>query len=65
MTRQLTLLKVNLLPHTYMRESHERIQLDYNAILKQAGKRYSGSHYVTRVFVLGNPGAGKSSFVES
>ena len=30
-----------------------------------AKNRYSGSEHITRIFVIGNPGAGKSSLIES
>ena len=35
----------------------------YDNIQKHAKKRYSSSEHITRIFVLGNPGAGKSSFI--
>ena len=35
----------------------------YGNIQKHAKKRYSSSEHITRIFVLGNPGAGKSSFI--
>ena len=37
----------------------------YDTIHKLAIKRYSGSEHITRIFVLGHPGAGKSSFIAS
>lgn len=36
----------------------------YDPILKIAKKQHSKSHHVARIFVLGNQGVGKSSFVE-
>ena len=35
----------------------------YDNILKHAKKTYSSLEHITRIFVLGNPGAGKSSFI--
>ena len=35
----------------------------YDNILKNAKKRYSSLEHITRIFVLGNTGAGKSSFI--
>ena len=37
----------------------------YDIIIKQAKKKYSNAERITRVFMIGNPGAGKSSFVEA
>ena len=45
----------------YLKEHRHEI----SSIYTHAKKRYSGSHRITRVFVLGYPGAGKSSFVEA
>ena len=49
----------------YLLKNHCKLQLDYNAMLGLVKSRYSGEYPVTRLFVLGNPGAGKSSLVES
>ena len=49
----------------YLLQNHRELQVDYNAMLKLAKTRLSGEYPVTRLFVLGNPGAGKSSLVES
>ena len=46
----------------YIKENRSQLQV---TVLEHAKKRYSGSHRITRVFVLGYPGAGKSSFVEA
>ena len=37
----------------------------YDTIQKHAKNKYSGPEHITRIFVLGNPGAGKSSFIAS
>ena len=39
--------------------------VDYDSILEHAKKRYNTSEHITRVFVLGNTGVGKSSFIAS
>ena len=49
----------------YLLKNHRKLQFNYNAMLGLAKSRYSGEYPVTRLFVLGNPGAGKSSLVES
>ena len=42
-----------------------RIQAEYEAMLVHAKEVYSGEHHIIRLYVVGNPGAGKSSLVES
>ena len=49
----------------YLAKNRHKLLVDYNDVLALAKKRYSGDYPVTRFFVLGNPGAGKSSLVES
>ena len=49
----------------HLREHSNKLQIDYNAVLELARKHYSGAKEITRMFVLGNPGAGKSSLVEA
>ena len=49
----------------YMKDNHNKIQIDYNSLLWLAKKMYSSSLSTNRLFVLGNPGAGKSSLVEA
>ena len=49
----------------YLLKNHRKLQFNYNAMLGLAKSRYSGEYPVTRLFVLGNPGAGKSTLVES
>lgn len=39
--------------------------VDYDAIQKLAKKRYSSAQPIARIFVIGNSGSGKSSFVEA
>ena len=49
----------------YLLKNHHKHQAGYHHELGLARTRYSGEYPVTRLFVLGNPGAGKSSLVES
>ena len=39
--------------------------VDYDMLQKHAKNKYSGSEHITRIFVIENPGAGKSSLIES
>ena len=43
--------------------SDSTFHIHYDTFQKLAKKRYSSSEHITRIFVLGNPGAGKSSFI--
>ena len=49
----------------FLSKNRHKHQVDYHHELGLARIRYSGEYPVTRLFVLGNPGAGKSSLVES
>ena len=49
----------------YMKQNQNKIQVDYGIMQKHAKKKYSGAQRMTRVFVIGNPGAGKSTLIES
>ena len=49
----------------HLLKKHHKLQVDYNAVLERAKKKYSGGYPITRLFVLGYPRAGKSSLVES
>jgi ankyrin repeat protein/GTPase SAR1 family protein len=50
--------------HAYIRENKGKIYT-YKKILGHAEKKHPNAMNIARVFVIGNPGAGKSSFVES
>ena len=50
---------------TYFAKNRAKIHVNYDKIIQQAKKEYSKAERIVRVFVIGNPGAGKSSFVES
>ena len=49
----------------YMKENKAKIYSQYEVAQKHARKKYSRPEPITRAFVVGNPGAGKSSFVEA
>ena len=49
----------------FLISNREKRQIDYNYVLNLSEKKYSGEHPITRLFVIGDPGAGKSSLVES
>ena len=50
---------------TYFAKNQAKIHVNYDKIIQQAQKEYSNAERIIRVFVIGNPGAGKSSFVEA
>ena len=50
---------------TYMKENSGKIYTQYQVIQRHAKKKYSQPEPITRVFLVGNPGAGKSSLVEA
>ena len=49
----------------YMSSEHKSIQQEYKKLQVLSSTKYSGPQTITRVFVLGNPGSGKSTLVES
>ena len=49
----------------YMRENRDQIYSDYSNIQTLAKKNYSSAEPITRIFVIGNPGVGKSSLIET
>ena len=49
----------------YMRGNRDKIYADYSNIQTLAKKKYSSAEPITRIFVIGNPCAGKSSLVET
>ena len=54
--------EIKSLLNTYIKENESKI---YNTLQEHAKKKYSTAEPITRLFVIGNPGAGKSSFVET
>ena len=49
----------------YIKQNQDKILVNYGIMQKHAKKKYSGAQRMTRVFVIGNPGAGKSTLIES
>jgi ankyrin repeat protein/GTPase SAR1 family protein len=49
----------------YVKSEYKRIQREYDKLRAKSLQKYSGQQIITRVFVLGNPGSGKSTLVES
>ena len=49
----------------YIAKNQAKIYDHYDKIMQQAKKKYSNAERIIRVFMIGNPGAGKSSFVEA
>ena len=49
----------------YVRSKHKSIQQEYEELRTKSLQKYSDQQIITRVFVLGNPGSGKSTLVES
>ena len=56
---------VRLVLDQYMKQNQDKILVNYGIMQKHAEKKYSGAQHMTRVFVIGNPGAGKSTLIES
>ena len=51
--------------YNYMKRYKGKIYSQYEVVQKHAKKKYSRPEPITRAFVVGNPGAGKSSLVEA
>ena len=49
----------------YLQKCSHTLKVDYNKVHRLAAAKYTGENPITRVFVLGHPGAGKSSLIES
>ena len=49
----------------YMKENKAKIYSQYEVVQRHAKKKYSRPEPIARAFVVGNPGAGKSSLVEA
>ncbi len=49
-------------PHDWKKDE---IYIDYDLVQEIAKEKYSCAQRITRIFVIGNPGAGKSSLVET
>ena len=64
-SRDLATGEIESLLDTYIKENKNKMFVRYNTLQKHAKKKYSTAEPITRLFVIGNPGAGKSSFVET
>ena len=60
-SRDLATGEIKSLLDTYIKENKSI----YDTLQEHAKKKYSTAEPITRLFVIGNPGAGKSSFVET
>ena len=49
----------------YFVQNQAKIYVHYDIIMQQAKKRYSSAERITRIIAVGNPEAGKSSFIET
>ena len=63
--RDVAIDDVKPLLDAYITANQGRIYTHYNKILQHAKKIYSNAERITRIFVIGNCGAGKSTFVET
>ena len=64
-SRDIATGEIKLLLDTYIKENKSKIYVHYDTLQEHAKKKYSTAEPITRLFVIGNPGAGKSSFVET
>ena len=64
-SRDLASGEAKVLLDEYFRDNKYKLYLHYDILQKHAKKSYSGAEHITRLFVIGNPGAGKSSLVET
>ena len=62
-SRDLASWEIKSLLDTYIKE--KKMFVRYDTLQEHAKKKYSTAEPITRLFVIGNPGAGKSSFVET
>ena len=64
-SRDLATGEIKSLLDTYIKENKSKMFVRYDTLQEHAKKKYSTAEPITRLFVIGNPGAGKSSFVET
>ena len=64
-SRDVATRECRLLLDAYIENTKEAIHLQYDLIQECAKKKYSSAERMTRIFVIGNPGAGKSTLVEA
>ena len=63
--RDVAIGEAKVLLDEHIRINKKKIYKDYELIQKKAKEKYSGAERITRIFVIGNPGAGKSSLIEA
>ena len=63
--RDLATGEIKSLLDTYIKDNKSKIFIRYDTLQEHAKKKYSTAEPITRLFVIGNSGAGKSSFVET
>ena len=63
--RDIARFGVKQLLDAYIIQNKAKLYFHYDIIMQQAKKKYSIAERITRVLVIGNSGAGKSSFVEA
>ena len=64
-SRDLATGEIKSLLDTFIKENKSKMFVRYDTLQEHAKKKYSTAEPITRLFVIGNPGAGKSSFVET
>ena len=64
-SRDLATGGITSLLDTYIKENKSKIFVHYDTLQEHAKKKYSTAEPIIRLFVIGNPGTGKSSFVET
>ena len=63
--RDLATGEIKSLLDIYIEENKSLIFVRYDTLQEHAKKKYSTAEPIIRLYVIGNPGAGKSSFVET
>ena len=64
-SRDVAIGEIKSLLDTYIKENKSKMFVRYDTLQEHAKNKYSTAEPITRLFVIGNPGAGKSSFVEA
>ena len=62
-SRDVATPNVKALLNGYIRRNQDKLYLSYDALQDCAKKRYANADPITRLFVIGNPAAGKSSLI--
>ena len=56
---------IKVIINNYTQSEHKSIQAEYKEMWSLSAQKYSGQQNITRIFVLGNPGSGKSTLIAS